>query len=204
MEKKVLGDIPIKEKNKGNKMSKKYFFVTIIILIISTSLVYSGIILEGSVEFSTFSDDNLKNAIGSSGTLFGLGIGFEFNKFNLILSGKYLSKSGDTTGFSEEINFQMIPISLIIRYIIMKKSIQPFIGIGMIYCNYEEKVESAIFEDVSGSALGFLGELGMYLKFSKKVFVSFSAKYSMIKDSPADTEVDLGGLSIAIGLVFKL
>lgn len=154
----------------------------------------AGIILEGNCGLYHFSDDNFKEHFGEKASLFGFGIGYEFNHVALILSGEYMNRVGEDDQGAKGIDFQLIPVSLTARYLFSKGALQPFLGLGLSYNKYDDDVDAA---------MGLIAEAGGYFRLVKKLYFGALIKYNYLKFLPQGLEVKMRGISMEVGITFK-
>lgn len=125
----------------------------------------------------------------------------------------YMDK--ETTSFyGYPIKFQIIPLSLGLRYRILKwKFMEPFVGAGLNMYLYSETISGETdLESTSDSAMGFYFTAGSYFDIialkSNSIFLlgEFFIKYNIIKKTLAEAlpdgsdTFDLGGIEMGIGL----
>ena len=154
--------------------------------------------------------------------------GLEFSykaldKVDIWAAVKIYSDKNLTSFYGNESHFNLIPISLGLRFRpMMLGSFEPFIGAGFNYYLYSEKIKGETdLEPTSGSAFGFHFQGGSYFHFNRlllrKIFPKNNVfllgeiflKYNIVNETlaellPDGTEkFDLGGMEMGIGLVVK-
>ncbi len=172
----------------------KRIVLTTVFIIICLGYVQAGIMLEGTYGLYCFSDTNFKTMFGSTASICGLGIGYELNHFNFIVAGKYLNKIESGSSLSRGTDFKLIPVSMSVRYLVIKNKIQPFVGVGVTYNKYKKGTDSAI---------GFIAELGGYFRVAKRLYMNFLVKSNHLKFTPVGMDVKMRGISSEIGITFK-
>jgi membrane fusion protein (multidrug efflux system) len=141
-------------------------------------------------------------------------------KTDVYASAKLYVDNEQTSYFGYPIKFQIIPLSLGLRYRILKwKFMEPFVGAGLNLYLYSETISGETdLPSTSDSAMGFYFQAGSYFdinpgflkKFSQKKNIfflgEFFVKYNIIKKTLAEAlpdgtdTFDLGGIEMGIGL----
>lgn len=155
------------------------------------------------------SEEEFKEVYGSS--LFFFGLEYSFNlpiksvkSLNVWMGFKNMSKSGSTTFLEEEVNLRMLHFSLALRYLYQAGRFVPFIGPGIDYINYKESYpEDFPIESVEGSKLGFHIQGGSYINITDALAAKLFMKYVIAKTTENEVEVNLGGLELGVGFVFR-
>ncbi|MCX6556716.1 MAG: hypothetical protein NTW95_04690 [Candidatus Aminicenantes bacterium] len=140
-------------------------------------------------------------------------------KTDVYASAKLYVDQEETSYFGNAIKFQIIPLSLGLRYRILKwKFMEPFVGAGLNMYLYSETISGETdLPNTSDSALGFYFQAGSYFDinpgFMKNSNISllgeFFVKYNIIKKTLAEAlpdgtdTFDLGGIEMGIGLGVK-
>jgi multidrug efflux pump subunit AcrA (membrane-fusion protein) len=140
-------------------------------------------------------------------------------KTDVYASAKLYVDKEQTSYFGNAIKFQIIPLSLGLRYRILKwKFMEPFVGAGLNMYLYSETISGETdLPNTSASALGFYFQAGSYFDinpgFMKNSSISllgeFFVKYNIVKKTLAEAfpdgtdTFDLGGIEMGIGLGVK-
>jgi len=134
------------------------------------------------------------------GLLAGLGASARIiSNLNLYLEAKYWEREGGLTFSGEPTTFRLFPISLGARYIVPLGVINPYLGAGGdIYFYYEDNAIGT----TANSATGAHATAGTYVRLSRDwpLMIHLKAKYTWIKASGADFDVELGGFEYLAGL----
>lgn len=139
--------------------------------------------------------------------VYGSGVGFRaeatifaWRNFAFWVGGSYFHKNGMLTFTDEETKLTIFPIGGGLKYRKLFGNIGLYFGIGL---NYFQFKESNPIGDVSKNGLGYIGLLGGSVKLTKGLLLDVNSNYSYCKMTPADFEIDVGGLEIGIGLVYE-
>lgn len=157
-----------------------------------------------------FMRDDMFKEVYESSTFFS-GLEYSFNlpfkfkpKLNTWIGFKHLSKDGKTTFLEEDVNLRMLHFSLALRYLFPMDRFVPFIGQGIDYINYKESYpEDFPIDSIEGSKLGFHVQGGTYFNINDFLAAKVFIKYLFAKTTENETEVNLGGLELGIGFVFR-
>jgi hypothetical protein len=144
---------------------KKLIISTVVMLLFS--LVYQGY-AQGfkagiSVAYNSVNDSAFKDAYGSGSMMFGASLSADLVK-QLELRGEihYFSSKGEMTLSKEEITYTLTPIVAGLRFRVFDtKRISPYLGAGIDFCSYKEKVPERFGGDITGSKTGIHGEMSM-------------------------------------------
>lgn len=122
---------------------------------------------------------------------------------NFYLGGEYFSKAGQLTFTGEDVKINVMVFSGGLRQTLSHGSFRPYLAAGVCYFMYSEK---SIIGEVSGSNLGYLGELGLLVRLSSKLDLNIFGKYDLRKAKSEEGEAasaELGGLFLGAGFVFR-
>jgi hypothetical protein len=146
------------------------------------------------------SDQAFKDIYGG-GLMYGGGLAFRLGqRLRLWLDGMYYQGSGKLTYTLEETKLTLIPIGAGVAFDLGGGGLTPYVGAGARYYMYKE---SNVIGDVSANGIGFVGFAGLKLRLAKGIAVDLRGGYSMCKMTPADFDIDVGGLELGGGLVFE-
>ena len=116
----------------------------------------------------------------------------------------YFEQDGKTTGFDEDTNLKITTFSLALRYLKKVKIFTPYVGIGLDYYSYKEILPvDFLFPSVGGSQVGIHIQGGCYFGVTPNLMAQLFIKYGSAKTNENDIEVDLGGLSLALGVAYR-
>jgi len=182
-----------------------------IILVFSLLILFPSFILNQQTERRNY---NIKIGIhyfSPSGQsikdVYGSGVGFRaeatifvWRNFAFWVGGSYFHKNGMLTFTEEDTELTILPIGGGIKYRKLFGDISLYLGVGL---NYFQFKESNPIGDVSKGGLGYIGLLGGSVKLTEGLLLDVYSNYSYCKMTPADFEIDVGGLEIGIGLVYE-
>ncbi len=125
----------------------------------------------------------------------GLDIWFGFN---------YMQDKGKTTFLEEDLTLKMMHFSLSLRYMFYLKILSPFLGAGVDYITYQENYpEGFPFTSIDGSTIGFHVQGGSYFRITEDLAAKLILKYNFAKETRDDLEIQLGGLQLGVGLIYR-
>lgn len=127
----------------------------------------------------------------------GIGIGRDLE---LWMAGGHFSKKGELSFTKEITKLQILPIEWGVRYISIEGNINLYTGIGLSY--YQVKETSPIGE-VSNGKLGFGVETGAFTRITGGLIVDFRVGYYYCKIELANRKINIGGLTVGIGLGYE-
>jgi len=167
-----------------------------------------GVYFEGAM----LNDENLTSFFGhSQRNLFGFeGSVHVLYNVDVWASYRIYTDRTKTTFYGKEnkLRLAMASLGLVYRPIVWNR-IEPFVGAGVEFYSYYEKVEGTDLTDTSGDAFGFHVQGGTYVHIFKflsgKVFFRYNGvKKTLTHPLPDGTnELDLGGKEFGAGLVFR-
>ena len=151
-------------------------------------------------------DLNFKEPYGTGSMMFTASLGLNLSE-RLELRGEfnYFSTKGKMTLSKEEITYIFMPIAMGFRHKVFKAGrISPYLGLGADLCSYKEKVPERFGKKVTGSKVGFHGELGVHVKLAKVFYLDFNLRYINVNDEPFKEGIKrrLGGLRAGIGVEY--
>ena len=77
----------------------------------------------------------------------------------------------------EEITYTLTPIVAGLRFRVFDtKRISPYLGAGIDFCSYKEKVPERFGGDITGSKTGIHGEIGAYVHLSRKFQIDVNVR----------------------------
>ena len=144
------------------------------------------------------SDATFKKVYGT-GTLYGGEVRLRvLGGFYLSLEGGYFNKKGLLTLTQDETTMTIYPIDAMIVFHALSGSILPYIGAGGAVCNFREK---NVIGTVDDWGYGFVFCGGITARW-KVLGIDARVKYSSVIVKPLDDKVDLGGLTLSMGVGF--
>jgi opacity protein-like surface antigen len=158
----------------------------------------SGLILRYGI-FSA-SDQDFKDIYDGSATVFGGELRLGGEKLGGWLEAGYLKKDGKLSYTGEPTTVKILSVEGGPMYRFLVGKICPYAGIGAGYYKYQE---SNVIGDVSKGGFGFCGMAGVGLQLLKPLLIDLKLKYSSCSMTPADFDIQIGGLSVGFGLGIK-
>ena len=127
----------------------------------------------------------------------GIGIG---RGLELWMGSGYFSKKGELSFTKEITKLQILPVGGGVRYISIEGNINLYTGIGL---NYYQVKETNPIGEVSKGRLGFGGETGAFKRITGDLIIDFRMHYYYCKIELADRKINIGGLTVGIGLGYE-
>ncbi len=118
----------------------------------------------------------------------------------LWMAGGYFSKNGKLSFTDEGTKLQILPVGWGIKYVSTKGNINYYTGIGL---NYYQVKEINPIGDVSKGRLGLGGEIGAFTRITGGLIIDFRMDYYYCKMELANRKIDIGGLTVGIGLGYE-
>jgi len=175
---------------------KKMIVMTLMVLM-AAAAAFSSIGIKG-IYFSP-SDQNFKDIYGA-GPMYGAQFTIKIMKnFDIWIAGNYFTKKGKLTYTQEDTTLTLIPIQGGLRFRILTGTIEPYVAGGV---NYSLYMESNPIGDVNKGGLGFIGKAGVLIHLGKSFGIDVHAGYSSCKFTPADFEINVGGIEFGAGIFF--
>jgi outer membrane protein W len=124
---------------------------------------------------------------------------------------KSYTTDGKTTQFKNPTQFKVAPLSIGLRYRILKaRFAEPFVGAGLNFYSYKETISGETnLEGTKGNATGLHFQGGSYFHIKRFFLGEFFLKYNMVPKTLPDLlpdgtdKLDLSGLEIGIGIGVK-
>lgn len=115
------------------------------------------------------------------------------------LGGSYYAKKGLTTFTQEDIRIRIIPMGGGLYYGFPVGPFELYAGLGIQYFQYKE---TSIPErgHITEGKIGHVVRLGSMVDVGKPLLLDISLEYITCKMKPADYQLDIGGISLGIGL----
>ena len=146
-------------------------------------------------------DSMFKEVYSAGSMMFSVSLSTKLsNRFQFIATYKHFTAKGEMTFSKEEVTYTFTPIVAGLRYWIFdSRRIIPYLGAGIGFCSYKEKVPERFGGDITGSKAGFHGELGIYVKLTESVLIDINGMYLTLKVEPIEeAERDIGGFGAGI------
>ena len=158
-----------------------------------------------SLNYFAMNDSMLKEIYPAGSLMFSVSMNANLIKrFDLRAEVNYFSTNGEMSLSKEEVTFTFTPIIVGLRFRIFDfRKISPYLGVGIDFCSYKEKVPERFGGDITGSKTGFHGELGIYVKLSNAFLIDINGRYLSLKAEPIEeVERELGGFRAGMGVEF--
>ena len=114
------------------------------------------------------------------------------------LEGNYRARTGKSSFTEEETNVNVMAIEGGALYRIMPGNISPYVEAGIGYYMFDEK--NSFIGEAKKSNVGFCGAAGVSVFVAKLLVLDCRLKYSTCSMKPADFDINVGGLTMGIGL----
>ena len=114
------------------------------------------------------------------------------------LEGNYRSATGKTTYTEEETKMSVLAIEGGALYRFKAGTISPYLGAGLGYYMFTETNEP--MGEAKKSQLGFCGFGGVAMVIGKSIVLDGRVKYSNCSMTPADFDINIGGITVGLGL----
>ena len=125
-------------------------------------------------------------------------------KFEGRVEVNYFQKKGRTTFKQESVTLILTPVLAGMRFRITDtRQVSPYLGAGIAYFVYKEKVPESFGDDVSDSTIGFHGEIGVYFHMGKKFLLDINFRYIKANAKPFEEKIGLGGLRAGFELEYR-
>jgi len=114
------------------------------------------------------------------------------------LEGNYRARTGKSSFTEEETNVNVMAFEGGALYRIMPGNISPYVEAGIGYYMFDEK--NSFIGEAKQSKIGFCGAAGVSVIVAKLLVLDCRLKYSSCSMKPADFDINIGGLTMGIGL----
>lgn len=151
-------------------------------------------------------DEVFKEVYGSSVMFFGAeySLALPVESLDVWFGFNYMRDKGQTTFLEEDLTLNMMHFSLSVRYMFLLNRFSPFLGAGVDYIAYQENYpEEYPFASIDGSTLGFHVQGGSYIRITQALAAKVLLKYNFAKETRDDLEIQLGGLLLGVGLIYR-
>jgi hypothetical protein len=144
-------------------------------------------------------DANLKTIYGDGDVIYGGRLGIHvWQGVYVWFSASQFQVIAKTTFSEEKTTLTLNPYSAFLRGSLSLGFFCPYVGIGYTYMAFKEESEIG---NVTGNGGNTSYEAGFELKMNRHFIMDLGVRYDLIKVSPTDFEVDVGGLQAGISLV---
>ena len=186
---------------------KKFVHFTFIMLffITSTQAFAQGFKAGAYLTYYSVNDSAFKDAYGTGNMMFGASLSADIvKKLELRAEINYFSAKGEMTLSKEEITYTSMPIVAGLRFRVFDtKRISPYLGAGLDFCSYKEKVPERFGGDIPGSKTGIHGEIGTYVSLSNKIQIDVNFRYTSAKIEVLEKEREIGGFRAGVGVEYR-
>lgn len=114
------------------------------------------------------------------------------------IEGNYRARTGKSSFTEEETKVNVMAIEGGALYRIMPGNISPYVGAGIGFYMFDEK--NSFIGEAKKSNVGFCGAAGVSVFVAKLLVLDCRLKYSTCSMKPADFDINVGGLTMGIGL----
>jgi opacity protein-like surface antigen len=151
------------------------------------------------------SDSAFKQVYGS-GLVFGGELRFGGKRLDgprmvVWLEGNTRKRNGKITFTGEATSATVTAFEAGLLYRIKKAKLSPYLGAGLGYYMFKEN--NALFGEAKKNSVGFCGIGGVTMALRTRIVADVRIKYSTASMTPADVKVNVGGITIGVGLGVK-
>jgi opacity protein-like surface antigen len=186
---------------------RKFIPISILILF-SMMSIYTfaqGFKAGAFLGYYAVNDSAFKDAYSAGNLMFGAFLSADIaKKLELRAEINYFSTKGEMTLSKEEVTFTLTPVIAGLRFrVIETKGFSPYLGAGIDFCSYKEKVPERFGGDISGSKTGIHGEIGAYINLSNKFQIDIGFRYTSAKIEVLDKEREIGGFRGGLAIEYR-
>ncbi|MDW7761644.1 MAG: SH3 domain-containing protein [Acidobacteriota bacterium] len=145
--------------------------------------------------------DSAFNEIYENGPVFGGELRLGGRKVAGWLEGGYREHKGKFSFTGEKTKVNVIGVELGVLYRLSTGTFQPNVGTGVGYYMFNEK--NAPLGEAKENKIGFCGIAGISIIPTKDLVLDLRLKYYTCKMRPADFDIEIGGLSLDLGIGFS-
>jgi hypothetical protein len=177
------------------------------VVIMAVSLFIKSLAIAGEVQCKIkgsyfYPSDKAFQDIYGGGMMYGVEASTEILKnLEMWVEADYFSRKGELSFTKEETKLKIIPAGGGARYIISRREIIFYCGLGVNYYRYREVNRLGT---VNWGRLGAVGKVGGFVKVKEKMFIDLYLNYSYCRMKPADFAFNVGGLEAGIGIACQL
>ena len=153
--------------------------------------------IKAGVNYFSPPEQRFKDVYGNGMTYTGeIGIGV-WKGLKLWIGGGYFTKKGELFFTKEKTKVQIFPIGGGIKYFLTKGRAYLYTGMGLYYYQFKE---TNPIGDVSKGGLGYVGQIGVFVKFIGRLIIDFNLDYSYCRMRPVERSINIGGFQAGIKL----
>ena len=186
---------------------KKRLVVTLIIFLWMTSFQsFAQSFKAGPIlTYNSVNDPAFKDAYGIGNLMIGIFLSADIvRKLELRAEINYFSVNGEMTLSEEKITYTSVPKVVGLRYRVTEMKIFcPYLGAGIDFYSYKEKVPERFGGEISGTKTGTHGEIGTYINLSNKIQFDINFRYSSAKIEILEREREIGGIKVGVGVGYR-
>jgi hypothetical protein len=172
----------------------------LLLLLLFSSVQAREVILKLTGGYFVPAEQAFKDVYGTGLTWGGEAVVYVWENVGLWLGGGYFGKQGRLTFTQEETRVQILPLGAGIKLKTSSEKVGLYSGLGLRYNSFKES--NAIGEATKGG-LGIVVMIGGIIKILKEVALDISIEYSYCRMKPADFTINIGGLSVGLGLGYE-
>jgi len=169
-------------------------------VLVASATAFSSIVFEAKGYYFSPSEKYFRDIYGAGWMAEGeIGIRL-FRDLELWAGGGYFSRKGKLTFTREETTLTIQPLGGGLRYRITSGRISGYVGAGVNYYQYKE---SNPIGNVSKNSLGYVGKAGAFIRIVPGLLLDLNLGYTYCKMTPADFEINIGGIAAGAGLAIE-
>lgn len=186
---------------------RKFISISFLLLfsIISTQAFAQGFKAGAFLGYYAVNDSAFKGAYSAGNLMLGAFLSADIvKKLELRAEVNYFSTKGEMTLSNEEVTFTLTPVVAGLRFrVIETKGFSPYLGAGIDFCSYKEKVPERFGGDISGSKTGIHGEIGAYMSLGQKFQIDINFRFVSAKIEVLEKEREIGGFRGSLGFAYR-
>lgn len=171
-----------------------------LLLLLSSTVQAKEVILKLTCGYFLPAEQAFKDVYGNGLTWGGEAAIYVWKNVGLWLGGGYFGKEGRLTFTQEETKVQILPFGGGIKLKTSSENLDLYSGLGLRYNSFKE---SNPIGEASKGGLGIVVMIGGIIKILKEVALDLSVEYSYCRMKPADFTINIGGLSVGLGLGYE-
>ena len=144
------------------------------------------------------SDSAFKDIYGNEGVVYGGELRLGGKRIAVWLEGNYRDRTGQSSFTREETKVKVLAVEGGALFRIMPGKISPYVEAGIGYYMFDEK--NSFIGEAKQNKIGFCGAAGVSVIVAKLLVLDCRLKYSSCSMKPADYQINIGGLTMGIGL----
>ncbi len=179
---------------------KKIALHLFLLLLLFSLAQAKEVVLKLTGGFFLPAEQAFKDVYGNGLVWGGEAVAYVWKNVGLWLSGGYFGKKGRLTFTQEDTNVQILPWGGGVRLKTSSENPGLYGGLGLRYNAFKE---SNPIGEASKGGLGVVVMMGSVMRVLRGVFFDLSIEYSYCKMKPADFTINIGGLSVSLGLGYE-